>query len=221
MSSEEREEGCSREPPGKSTETVFITPEKSQALPEGRVLPLNSKRITAVLLRAIAQKLCLSCKGSLADLRLTIEGKLREEGKDTTSVQAIVQETRVLLIDEEGVFLEAVAGPESDEVDHSGSRGKAQEQSQQNEELQTALEEAQRRISELMLEVEDLATTLQEREKAGDTEVEDLRLLLKQEKEKGKAGGRSGGAPYCQRPTDRRAQTPSDSRSCICPRDRF
>ena len=53
MSSEEREEGRSREPPGKSTETVFITPEKSQALPEGRVLPLNSKRITAVLLRRL------------------------------------------------------------------------------------------------------------------------------------------------------------------------
>ena len=56
---------------------AITVPKESHVLPEGRVLPLNSKRLTAVHLRAIAKELRLTGKGSLEDLKLTIEGKVR------------------------------------------------------------------------------------------------------------------------------------------------
>ena len=159
-------------------EPITVTvPEESHVLPEGSVLPLNLKRLTAVHLRAIAKELHLMGKGSLEDLKLTIEGKVREEGRDTASVQAIVQETRVFLIDEEGVFLEALTGPELEDED---SDRKVQQLTQQNEELQTALEEAQQRIADLTTEREVMAVASTERNEA------ELRRRLQQEMEKGK-----------------------------------
>ena len=164
---------------GLITDAITV-PEESHVLPEGRVLPLNSKRLTAVHLRAIAKELHLTGKGSLEDLKLTIEGKVREEGRDTVSVQAIVQETRVFLIDEEGVFLEALTGPELEDED---SDRKVQQLTQQNEELQTTLEEAQQWIADLTTEREAMAVALREGTEGNEAE---LRRRLQQEKEKGK-----------------------------------
>lgn len=64
-------------------------PEVELDIPEGRVLPLNSQRLTAAQLKAPAKALGLSGRWSLEDLRL---GKVRENGHSVADTQVILQE---------------------------------------------------------------------------------------------------------------------------------
>ena len=76
-------------------------------LPRGKLLPLNSRRLTTVQLKKIAEGLRLPTAGSTDEIRQLIEGKLEEEH----NVQAAVDEATTVnvtlsLVDDEGVFLE-------------------------------------------------------------------------------------------------------------------
>ena len=58
----------------------------------GRPLPLNSKRLTGVLLKQLARGLEISTSASGNELRLVIEGKLRDQGHEPQNVQAVLEE---------------------------------------------------------------------------------------------------------------------------------
>ena len=78
--------------------------------PSQRPLPLNSKRLTATLLRQLAVGLELPTAGSLDELRQVIDGRLTELGRDPLNTQVLLQEREsgvwVCLQDAGGVFLE-------------------------------------------------------------------------------------------------------------------
>ena len=61
--------------------------------PEGRVLPMNSKRLLTVHLKAIAEHMGLPTRASADEIRQLIEGKLAEEGREPRNVQVVVRES--------------------------------------------------------------------------------------------------------------------------------
>ena len=61
--------------------------------PFEQVFPLNSRRLTAVLLRRIAKKLQLPTTAALEELRQMVEGKLADEGEDPMDIQVVVKDT--------------------------------------------------------------------------------------------------------------------------------
>ena len=71
-----------------------------------QVLPLNSRRITAGQMRALAAGLNLPTNASREDLAQILCGKLTEEGRQPSNVQLVVGERQLKLRDEGGVFLE-------------------------------------------------------------------------------------------------------------------
>ena len=75
------------------------------AIVRGRVFPLNSRRLTKAHLQALAQRLELSPTAEAGELRLMIEGKLWEMGKDLMSVCNEAEPPQYLLNDESRVFL--------------------------------------------------------------------------------------------------------------------
>ena len=83
-------------------ETVKVAP---------KTLPLNSKRLTAVLIRQLARALEIPTTASLEDVRMLIDGKLEEMGHEPMNVQAVLRPgetvTNVALIGSDGQFLEA------------------------------------------------------------------------------------------------------------------
>ena len=82
---------------------------ESRELPRGRVLPLNSKRLTTTHLKQVAEKLELPTTTSADQIRQLIEGKLQED-REVSNVQVVQESTycelKLSLINEEGVFLE-------------------------------------------------------------------------------------------------------------------
>ena len=124
----------------------------------------NSKRLTSVQLRAIARALELPARGSREDIRLTIEGKLREN-YDELSVQVVVQEiseteTKLFLIDENGVFLEADVGQKEGNAPVE-LEAKNIELTRQNEELTPALQEAHQKLADQQAELNRLTEALE------------------------------------------------------------
>ena len=76
----------------------------------GKALPLNSRRLTRVHLQSLAQGLELSFHASSEQLRLMIEGKLREMDKEPRNVQVVCGEKepyKVWMKDDKGAFFEA------------------------------------------------------------------------------------------------------------------
>ena len=61
-------------------------------IPEGRVLPLNSRRLVAEYVKAIATSLGLSTRASTDEVRQMVEGKLSESGHEPRNVQVVIQE---------------------------------------------------------------------------------------------------------------------------------
>ena len=72
-------------------------------------VPLNSKRLTAGQLRRLAVALGVPSSGSPADVRLIIEGKLTELGREPQNVQVVMEEgtptAGLRLQDESGTFV--------------------------------------------------------------------------------------------------------------------
>jgi len=75
----------------------------------GRVMPLNSRRLTVAWLRQIAGGLGAPTTAAAREVRALINGKLGEMGKDPKSTQVVLHEGEsgmgMSLQDAEGVFL--------------------------------------------------------------------------------------------------------------------
>lgn len=74
-----------------------------------RPLPLNSKKLTGLLLKQLARGLEIASSSSGDELRQLIEGKLEDGGHDPRNVQVLLQEVEngmeIMLQDDEGMFL--------------------------------------------------------------------------------------------------------------------
>ena len=96
-------------------EASIVATEKTRA---GRVLPLNSRRLTAVIVKRIAKALELPDSAALDDLRQMVDGKLSEQGEEPRSVQvALIDTERGVVIElrnEDGVFLTVAQDPDPD-----------------------------------------------------------------------------------------------------------
>ena len=130
----------------------------SRELPRGRVLPLNSKRLTSAHLKQVAEKLGLPTTGSADQIRQLIEGKLQED-REVSNVQVVVRESTyrelvLSLIDEDGVFLETDPATKSEE-----------EATSELAELTEALTEANQRTTTLSEELDDTVHLLDEERK--------------------------------------------------------
>ena len=125
---------------------------ETQTLPEGKRIPLNSRRLPAAYLKLVGEALRLPTSGSSEELRQMVEGKLTsEKDVEVSSVQVVAQETHQLatqlwLVDSEGVILETSVVKELG----SGQAWEPEEPQlleeelrQLNEELEVALEEVE------------------------------------------------------------------------------
>ena len=78
----------------------------------GKVVPLNSRRLTSFHLKQIAEALELPATGSTDQLRQVIEGELESEKHvDAANVQVLIEdretvEVKLCLMDDSGVILE-------------------------------------------------------------------------------------------------------------------
>jgi hypothetical protein len=104
----ERSEGewASTESDGASTKESAV---------RSKVLPLNSRRLMAALLRMIAHAMSLPTSAPADELRQLIDGKLIAMGKEPRNVQVLVMGTErggehPALQDEDGIFVDATEG---------------------------------------------------------------------------------------------------------------
>ena len=119
--------------------------------PAVQTLPLNSRRLTAALLRQLAGGLGVPTTAPQGDLLTMIESKLTEEDRDPLHTQLLLHDVAggvcISLRDESGVFLE-IQPPERDSPPASGlSEGESGSES----DTVTALEAE---ITELKAELE-------------------------------------------------------------------
>ena len=168
------------------------SPPTKGEIPRGKLLPLNSRRLTTVQLKKIAEGLELPTVGSTDEIRQLIEGKL-EEGHDVHNVQVVVDEATTVnvtlsLVDEEGVFLEVE--PFQKEVKESSESEetlqKLAEAEQKGFELQRELDETREL---LVKEQERTAQLTEELSSATDTatattEITELQAKVKAAQEK-------------------------------------
>ena len=172
---------------GESRDTISV--------PRGRALPLNSKRLTAVHVRQLANALDLPTSGSVDQLWQLVEGKLMSEsGREVCNVQVIVQETakfesKLSLVDERGVFLETMPHTSTGEEASSELEVALEEATQQNTELSAELEsvrnllEKEKEHTASLTERLETATTDHE---GSSSEVSKLKAELKAEKDRAK-----------------------------------
>ena len=153
-------------------------------LPRGRLLPLNSKRITSTFIRVLAKGLGLPTEASAEDLRRMIEGKLTEEDREPRNVQVLIQDTegggatRLLLQDENGIFLtlENVAGrgrgdkDDPEEPEQEVATGSPGDEEMSVEQLRQQLEEARKQNDALTADMQTCREDM-EREKARTAEL--------------------------------------------------
>ena len=94
----------------------------SRAPFQGWPLPLNSKRLTGVLLKQLAVGLEVPSAASGDEVRQLIEGKLGEMGREPRNAHVVLQDTlqgtRIGLQDSEGMFLDLVPERSSEDPSH-------------------------------------------------------------------------------------------------------
>ncbi len=151
---------------------------EEEDLPHGRVLSLNSRRLKAAHLRALAEQLDLPTSASTDETRQLVEGKLEGLNKEPRNVQVIIQEvddgsTSLYLTDEDGVFCQATLDAATLFLVNSQASDKAFQQSTQDdlhgdgestveylaEQLQTvseALAESQVHVHQLEQEIAEM-----------------------------------------------------------------
>ena len=77
-------------------------------LPRGRVLPLNSRRLTAVHVRQLAKAMGVPTEAATDEVCQMIEGKLAEDEREPRNVQVVMMgEASLALWDDNGEFLRA------------------------------------------------------------------------------------------------------------------
>ena len=170
-------------------------------LPIGQMLPLNSRKLMAPYVRAIAESMGLPTKASADEVLQLIEGKLAEEGREPRNVQVIIQRptdegaeddthVRLSVVDESGVIAEARV------VVESGQQVRVREEDVESTHAHSDAEEAEAYIQLQQKELE-LNATLKELEEvrkkneeaeevfiAKDAQIERLMKQLQREKER-------------------------------------
>lgn len=162
-------------------------------LPRGKLLPLNSRRLTAAHLKSIADSLGLPTTGSTDQIRQLIEGKLQEE-HEVSNVQVVVQETSTVsvqlsLVDEDGVFHSTT--PYQKGAGESLGRDqlelKLAESVRKSEELETELLQNREQLKQDKETIAQLTEQLLAATTESSTEeIEVLRAELNKEKAKAK-----------------------------------
>ena len=145
-------------------------------LPEGKVLPLNWKRLVAAYIKAIAESMELPSKASTDEVRQLIEGKLLENGREPRNVQVIVQEPTeegmgdrvcLFLVDDSGIISRATLEPRV-------------RSDLETESVDTASESLHKEVSEMALQLwqreEEIETLM--------TELEVAQRIAKEAEEK-------------------------------------
>ena len=133
----------------------------------GKPLPLNSRRLTAPVLKQLAGALDLPSTAPLDDVRQMIEGKLLEMGREPRNTQVLLQEAargvHVSLQDVDGIFLEAEP-PVRAESPNGGSEqgeGLGEPGADDTEPLRQALHEAECEKHALQQEVRAMREELE------------------------------------------------------------
>ena len=142
-----------------SSSEVDVDAVYEQTWPEGRTLPLNSRRLDAWHLQQLAVLLELPRNASMDDTRQMIDGKLTEMGKQPQNVQVIVKETSCTevvlhLTDSEGIIAQSDPTIRRRRTSTDGDIEQLQETRKQLEEVSQALQDAQQTFQAL----EELAT---------------------------------------------------------------
>lgn len=154
---------------------------------------MNSKRLMAAYIKAIARNMELPTNASTDEVRQLIEGKLEEEGREPRNVQVIVQEplegtrdaareyARLFLVDETGVFREVeVSAPVTTETAEMTSLSQADGLEEEPEDISLELEQRTAELEAANLQLEEAADTI----KSKQSEIERLEKELRQEKER-------------------------------------
>ena len=144
-------------------------------LGSGRPLPLNSKRLTGVLLKQLARGLDIPATSSGDELRTLIEGKLGDMGHDPRNTQAVLHEAEtgvnISLQDADGVFLTVKPivvdlGKPDDPPEETVGEGGTESDDEGVEGLKAALREAQEQQAAKEIEIARLQEQLEkEKEK--------------------------------------------------------
>ena len=149
---------------------------------------MNSRRLTTVQLRKIAEGLGLPSAGSADEIRQVIEGKL-EEGHDVHNVQVVVYEMTTVnvelsLMDENGAFLNVT--PFQREVNECTESEEILQRLAKAEDKGAELEAELEQVKELLTKEQEKTAQLTE-ELSSDTataatteEVTELKAKLKQ-----------------------------------------
>ena len=166
-------------------------------IPSGKVVPLNSRRLTAAHLMRVAEALELPTTGSADQLRQLIEGKLESDRHvEVTNVQVVIQEEQCVelklsLIDESGVILATeptLLSKQETESEVKVLQEALAEANQQNSELNDQLADTVQKLEEERAETarltEELASAPAKSSSATESENQKLKEELEVAKER-------------------------------------
>ena len=103
-------------------------------LPRGRVLPLNSRRLTAVHVRQSAKAMGVPTEVATDEVRQMIEGKLAEDEREPRNVEVVMMgEASLALWDDNGEFLRAEPEEQRDDEPPALTSGAEFEEGEQDE----------------------------------------------------------------------------------------
>ena len=86
-------------------------------------LPLNSKRLTAEQIKRVGRTLGVPSEPSADEVRVMIEGQLRETGHDPANVQVVVGSAGLSMCGEDGEFLSITDPPSTETSTEEVGRG--------------------------------------------------------------------------------------------------
>ena len=126
----------------------------------GRSYPLNSRRLTAVVVNRIVKAFSLEISASLEDAKQIVEGKLIEMGREPQNVQVDLAETEggvlITLLDESGSFLEIQPEEADGEEEERAQEGGKEADERVGDDHGHVDPDARSRESELEVELERL-----------------------------------------------------------------
>ena len=127
--------------------------------------PLNSKRLTAPVLKQIAGTLGVPDTAALDEIRQMIDGKLLEMGREPRNTQVVLGEAahgiHICLQDADGTFLELESAEVVNPPEEGGEGGGAEDGVSDTETLRRALQEANSEKGTLLGEVNALKAEIE------------------------------------------------------------
>ena len=96
--------------------------DKGDSLPDGAMLPLNSKKLVISQLRQPATPLEISAEGSASKLRQVIDGKLIKLGHEPRNIQVVVSnvDSKLYLVNDSGIIAKEMEHVSNDNVVSEG-----------------------------------------------------------------------------------------------------